>query len=224
MSGYNEIPTPHGEIWMLENEAKKLYLKEYEKFEKMNIDGRNSVMRDFYEEESYELLMDLTHQGLAENGRYLKLGIHLKDKIVPIAFNADEGTIILKTKPNLSKEFLEKWHHYNEIKELNYEKELLNIDMTPHGSGYEFKYPVKGCTINLDKNGLTDFSIKLQISEENIIQVNATYFKKIRNFMTYRRKLPIMKEVFYADLGEPVYDLKPLIQIHPKESIPGGHY
>ena len=223
-SGFNKVMTPHGDIWLLENEAKKLYLEEHEKFENMNINGRNNVMNEFYEEDSFELLMDLTHQGLAENGKYLKLGIHLKDKIVPVAFNAEEGTLLLKTNSNLSKEFLEKWHHYKDIKELNYEQELQNIDMTPHGSGYEFKYPVKGCSINLDKTGLTDFTIKLQISEDSTIKASATYFKKIRNFMTYRRKLPIMKEVFYANLGEPIYDLKPLIQIHPRESIPGGHY
>jgi hypothetical protein len=223
-SGYNRILTPHGEICLLENDAKELYLAEYDKFEKLNIEGRNNVMKEFFDEDSFQLQMDLTHQGLAENGKYLKLGIHLKDKIVPVAFNAEEGTLILKTKPNLKKEFIENWHHFNDIQELNYEQELQNIDMTPHGSGYEFKHPIRGCSINLDKNGLTDFSIQLQIDRNNIKEINATYFKKIRNYMTYRRKLPIMKEVFLADLGEPIYDLKPLIQIHPRESIPGGHY
>ncbi|NPD90068.1 MAG: hypothetical protein HGN29_15245 [Asgard group archaeon] len=223
-AGFNKILTPHGEIWLLEDYAKELYLKEYEMFENMNIKGRNNVMKDFFEPESFQLLMDLTHQGLVENGKYLKLGVHLKEDIVPVAFNADEGTMILKTNSNLNKEFLRNWAYYNNIKELGYERELQGINITPHGSGYEFKYPISGCSFKLDKNGLRDFSISLKRPSGNIEQVNATYFKEIRNFMSYRRKLPIMKEVFLANLGEPVFDLKPLIQIHPKVSIPGGLY
>ncbi|MHA1954181.1 MAG: hypothetical protein ACW96U_09585 [Candidatus Heimdallarchaeaceae archaeon] len=222
--GFNKIFTPHGEIWMLESDAKELYLREYDRFENMNIEGRNNVMKDFFEPESFRLLMDITHQGLAENGRYLKLGVHLKNDIVPVAFNADEGTMILKTKPNLSKDFIRNWAYFNKIEELGYEEEFQGIDMTPHGSGYEFKYPISTCSFKLDKSGFRDFSISLQLPSSNIEQISATNFKEIRNFMTYRRKLPIMKEVFLADLGEPVSDLKPLIQIHPKESIPGGLY
>jgi len=222
--GYHKIQTPHGEIWLLEGDAKQKYLLEYEKFEKINIEGRNNVMHDFYESDSFEPLMDLTHQGLAENGKYLKLGVHLREDIVPVAFNAEEGTIIMKTKPNLSEEFLKKWKYYEKIKELGYEQEIKGIDMTPHGSGYEFKYPIKSCSYKLDNNGITDFSISLKLPDGKIKQISATYFKQLRDFMVYRRKISIMKEVFLADLAEPIYDLKPLIQIHPRKSIPGGLY
>ena len=222
--GFHKVSTPHGYIWLLENDAKELYLKEYDKFEEMNVNGRGNVMNDFYEPDSFQLLMDITHQGLAEKGKYLKLGSHLKKDLVPIAFNADEGTIILKTKPNLSMEFIRNWSYYDNIRELGYINELKDINMTPHGSGYEFKFPVVACEINLSKDGINEFSIELQISPNKTEKAQATYFKQIRNFMVYRRKLPIMKEVFLADLGEPIFDLKPLIQIHPKVSIPGGHY
>jgi hypothetical protein len=222
--GFNKIQTPHGEIWLLETDAKEKYLLEYERFEKLNIEGRKRVMNEFFESSSFELLMDHTHQGLAENGKYLKLGVHLKENVVPVAFNAEEGTMILKTKPNLSEDFLKRWKYHETIEELGYEQEFKRIDLTPHGSGYEFKYPISNCSFKLDKNGLADFTIDLILPDSRIERITATYFKQIRNFMTYRRKLPIMKEIFLADLGETVSDLKPLIQIHPRESIPGGMY
>ena len=57
-----------------------------------------------------------------------------------------------------------------------------------------------------------------------IIHQSATFFKEIREYMSYKRKAPIMEKIYEANLGEHFYDMTTFFQIHPKVSIPGGQY
>ncbi|MHA1304526.1 MAG: hypothetical protein ACTSQE_10135 [Candidatus Heimdallarchaeaceae archaeon] len=222
--GYNAVETPHGVVWLFEGDARELYLKEYEKLDKHNSDARLKVMNDLFGESFYELLSSITHQGMSKDGNYHFLGIQKSNNLIPLAFNAEEGGVIINTKDNLSKEFLNKWEDGERVHELGYTDEFTHLNFTPHGGGYEFKYPVKEFVINLNAKGLHNFSVRLKKPTEPSIKLISSYFKPIREYMVYRRKMPIMKEVFRADLGDHIYDLVPLMQLHPKVSIPGGHY
>ena len=51
-----------------------------------------------------------------------------------------------------------------------------------------------------------------------------TYFREIREFMSYRRKTPIIQEMTRADLADVLYELPALMQIYPLVSIPGGSH
>ncbi len=222
--GCHKVKTPHGDIYLLESEAKKRYIKEFEKLDKYNKEARVNVMKELFKNSSYELVSSITHQGLYNNGSYHFLGIQKSEKLIPIAFNAEEGGIVVKTKRNLSKQFIDQWEQGTRVKELGYEKEFRELNFTPHGGGYEFKYPIKKFVMFLNEQGLDHFSVELKKPKEPSIKLIASYFKPIREYMTYRRKLPVMKEVFKAELTEHIYDLNPFMQLHPKVSIPGGHY
>lgn len=90
--------------------------------------------------------------------------------------------------------------------------------MTPHGGGYEMKYPIDSFKMFLDKEGLNNFVVKTNPKSGQSLTLRAQSFKDIRDHIVYRRKLPLMKEVFKYDLAEHVYDLKPLKQIYPPVS------
>ncbi len=221
--GYNKVKTPHGDIWLFEGDAKIKYLEEFRKLDKHNKEGRHQVMVDLFDENSFELLSTITHQGLSEDGMYHYLGIQKSEKLIPVAFNAIEGSLIMKTKNNLSKKFINCWGEQGDrALELGYIKEFTQLNFTPHGGGYEFRYKIDKCTIELNNEGIKELRIKLKDNNDNAIKLHETYFKPMREYMTYRRKMSIMAEVFKADLGTHVYDLQPLFQIHPDVSVPGG--
>ena len=222
--GYNKIATPHGPIWLLESDAKKMYINEYQKFEKMNSSGREKIMKEFFSEIKFELISDTTHQGLTPTGKSMRLGIQLSEEdLIPVAFNAEEGATVVKVKPNLNKQYLETWPYAEKSERYGYNDIFTELDILPHGSGYEFLSPLKEFTVNLNNEGLENFSFKI-VREGSIIQQSATYFKEIREYMSYKRKAPIMEKIYEAKLGEHFYDMTTFFQIHPKVSIPGGQY
>jgi hypothetical protein len=93
--------------------------------------------------------------------------------------------------------------------------------MTPHGGGYEFRFPVKQLDIRLGHEGIHDFSLDLRAQDG---LMSFTYFREIREWMTFRRRAPIMREVDRADLAEIVFEMPNLMQIYPLHSIPGGSH
>ena len=223
--GYNKIETPHGSIWLIEKDAKTRYLEEYQECELNNVNGRQNVMSQFFENMTFELISDLTHQGMMDNGKTLKLGIQTdKNTLLPVAFNPEEGAISVKIKPNLNKDFLSRWEYSMVSESLGYNRIFEKLDIIPHGAGYEFKNPVSDFNFKLSSGGIDSFTIELETLDGSKTREKATYFKEIRQHMSYKRKLPVMKKVFEAELGKHIYDLVPLIQIHPKTSIPGGRY
>ncbi|MBY9001272.1 MAG: hypothetical protein KGD64_10180 [Candidatus Heimdallarchaeota archaeon] len=225
VDGYNKIHTPHGSVWLLEKESKRLYLDKFSELEKNNEKGRSDVMKDLFDGMEFELISDLTHQGLEDDGKLLKLGIQTdKDQLLPIAFNPDEGALTIKIKPNLNRDFLDRWKYAEMSNRFGYNKIFENLDIIPHGAGYEFVKPIRNFSYALNKQGIENFTVEMERSGGIAIKETASSFREIRQYMSYKRKLPIMQKLFEADLGDHIHDLIPLIQIHPKRSIPGGEY
>ncbi len=222
IEGYHKVETPHGPVELLEGEAKKQYLDKYNEGDKTNANYRFEVLGEILGEGTFKILEEITHQGLSRDGRYHRLGVQVHDGLIPIAFNSEEGLILAETKPNLSKELLETWKYKEQVEELGLEKELSQIDFSPHGGGYEFLYPVEKFTIHLDKRGIGYLEAELKPEKKPKIQKKVTYFRELKEYMCFRRKLPLMREVFRADLIKHIYDLEPLIQIYPLVSIVGG--
>ena len=220
--GYYKIETPHGSIELLEGDAKKIYLDSYNEGDKINTEYRKQVLTEILGEGTFEILDEITHQGLSEDGRFHRLGVQVHDGNIPIAFNSEEGLILAKTKPNLSEDFLENWEYKSRVDELGYKKELTSIDFTPHGGGYEIRYPVTKFILNLDKNGIKNFELTVKEKNDKEKRMKATFLREIKEYVSFRRKLPLMREVFRADLVEHIFDLEPLMQICPLVSVVGG--
>lgn len=219
--GFHEVETAHGNVIFLEGEAKNRYLKQYAATEEANGTNRDITVSEIFEDGGWKKLEEINHQGLIDQGKIHIIGAQQHEGIMPIAFNPEEGLVAVKHKPNLSQEFIESWSETKRISNLGLTKKISKINMTPHGGGYEFRQPLKSLNIQLDNEGISQFRIQFTHSKE--IEIFSG-FREIRDHMTYRRRTPIMQKVNFANLAEIVYELPPLMQIYPLNSIPGGSH
>ena len=220
--GYHEVETPHGPISFLEGEAKKRYLKIYQEGDKKNEEYRKTVMNKHFGKKAYKILETITHQGLSKDGCYHKLGIQTHQGLLPIAFNPEEGILVAKPKQNLTREFIDTWEYKEEVEALNLYGELTKLDFCPHGGGYEFKVPIEGFEMFLSPEGIESLKVHTLTPKGKKKEFSANYFREIREILSFRRKLPLMREVYRAGLAEPIFDLTPLMQVYPLVSIVGG--
>lgn len=221
VEGFYNIETPHGDVIFLEGEAKDRYNKQFQLTEAANAENRDITMGEIFDNHPWKRLEEITHQGLIDNGASHVIGTQKHNGLVPIAFNPEEGLVAVKHKPNLTSGFLDNWNEGERVRNMNLENKFSNLNITPHGGGYEFIHPLDSLKINLDKTGINYFDIKFRNSAENH---KFTYFREIRDYMTYRRRQPIMNMVHQADLAEIVFELPGLMQIYPSKSIPGGSH
>ena len=221
--GFHSVKTPHGIIYFLESEAKRRYIDKAKTGERQNADNRTEIVEDVFGEGNFKLLEEITHQGISSDGYTHKLGVQIHKGLQPIAFNAQEGLIAVREKKSLSKEFLESWDYYHSIKSLGLEKELQNLNFTPHGAGYEFRKELDDFRIHLNHEGILHIDATLSGSEGKI-PLTFNSFRTIREYMTYRRKFSVLKEIFKADLIDHKFDLWPQKAIYPLVSIPGGSH
>ncbi|OLS18839.1 MAG: hypothetical protein HeimC2_43720 [Candidatus Heimdallarchaeota archaeon LC_2] len=221
VEGFHNIETPHGDIVFLEGEARNRYYNQFLLTESANAENRDITMGEIFDKHPWKKLEEITHQGLIEKGASHIIGTQKHEGLMPIAFNPEEGLVAVKHKPNLTSEFLDKWTEGGRVRNLNLENKFSKLNITPHGGGYEFIQPLDSLEINLDKNGINYFELKFRNSSENH---KFTYFREIRNYMTFRRRQPIMNMVHQANMAEIVYELPGLMQIYPLKSIPGGSH
>ena len=219
--GFHEVETAHGNVIFLEGEAKNRYLKQYAKTEEANGVNRDITVSEIFEDDGWKKLEEITHQGLIDQGKKHIIGAQQHDGIMPIAFNPEEGLVAVKHKPNLSQEFIESWSEAERISNLGLANKFSKVNMTPHGGGYEFRQPLKSLEVCLDNEGISKFQILFKNTNE---PQTFSGFREIRDYMTYRRRAPIMQKVNGANLAEIIYELPPLMQIYPLKSIPGGSH
>ena len=227
--GFYTVKTPHGDVQLLEGEAKRRYIEKAKSGERINADNRTALVEDVFGKGNFKTLEEITHQGISNDGYTHLLGVQIHKGLQPIAFNAQEGLIAVREKNSLSKEFLESWEKYNLIKSLNLENELQHLNFTPHGAGYEFKKDILDFKINLNHEGISHLNLDLKDqtnSEVNSAKIPLKFnsFRNIRDYMTYRRKFQVLKEIFKADLIDHKFDLIPEKAIYPLVSIPGGSH
>ena len=227
--GFHTIKTPHGDVQLLEGEAKKRYIEKAKSGEKINADNRTGIVEDVFGKGNFKVLGEITHQGISNDGYTHLLGVQIHKGLQPIAFNAQEGIIAVREKNSLSKEFLESWNKYSLIKSLNLEPELQHLNFTPHGAGYEFRKDVIDFKIYLNHEGISHLNLELKDQTNNEVSPSTilfsfSSFRNIRDYMTYRRKFQVLKEIFKADLIDHKFDLLPEKAIYPLVSIPGGSH
>lgn len=222
IDGYTTIKTPHGPITLLESEAKRLYLEQYKETDQANTNNRDLTVEEIFpDKQEWKVLERITHQGFVQNGDLHLIGTQIHEGYVPVAFNPEEGLIVVKGKPNLNADFIDRWDQRAKVDELGIGDRLQNLNFTPHGGGYEFRYPVDQVNIRLNSEGIEDFYVKL---DHPGAEMTFSYFREIREWMSYRRKAPIIQEMTKADLATICYELPCLMQIYPLVSIPGGSH
>ncbi len=216
--GYYLVETPHGSITFLEGEARKRYVEQFRNTEEANSRNRDKTAEDIFYDLDFRRIESITHQGLLGNGEFHLIGTQRHDSMAPIAFNPEEGLVAARNLPNLNSDFLDRWEHGQRARDLGLEQELKNLNLTPHGGGYESRFPVKSLEITLDNKGI--YSFTWQLKERPAMSFPT--FRHIREWLTYRRKWEIMRVVAKTDMAKVIFDLEPLFQVYPVQSIPGG--
>ena len=213
--GYHLVQTPHGPVTLLESDAREMYKTQFQKTEDANSLNRDKTAEEILGGLEWKRLSSITHQGLLPS-RHL-IGTQRSQGELPIAFNPEEGLAIVRSKPNLSKECVAQWSEGWRVEELEIEKKIMNLNITPHGGGYELRFPFDSLRINLDSQGIESFD--MSFLNQNLHFAN---FREIRQWITYRRKLGIMYQILKYDLADHIYDLPPLMQVYPLKTVPGG--
>ncbi len=219
--GYQKIPTPHGDVTVLTDEAREKYLQQFEESNNSNEQNRIAYLDKIFGEGNYSLIASLTHQGLMPDGKEHRLGVQkLLGIPVPIAFNPEEGVALVIGKENIHAQYYHRLTTFDSNTSLDsIDKELLRTaNMVPHGAGYEFRDELKSVTVELTNHGIEQFHIEL--NGKGIVR--AANMREIRHLVTYRRKTPIMQQVAKFDLADHFLDLPYFFQIYPEQSIPGG--
>ncbi len=221
VDGYFEVPTPHGSITLLEGEARKLYMDQFKETDRSNAENRDVTMSEIFDDQLWNKMEEINHQGLINEGADHIIGTQQHNGLIPVAFNPEEGLIAAKTRPNLTPDFLDHWKEGERVKNIGLEQKIRKLNVTPHGAGYEFRHPVKSIDIRLGPEGIMEFQLDLKAKDAHM---SFTYFREIREWMTYRRRAPIMRQIDRADLAEIIYEMPLLMQIYPLHSIPGGSH
>ncbi|MFW9779892.1 MAG: hypothetical protein ACFFE8_13635 [Candidatus Heimdallarchaeota archaeon] len=220
-AGYHEIHTPHGKVILLEDDAKSLYLKRFQNTDTINTFNRDHTMESIFKnQQEWRILSKITHQGLINDGKVHLTGTQIAEGIVPIAFNPEEGLIGVEIKPNLNAGFVDRWEYGQKIKDMGVYDKVKALNFAPHGGGYEFRFPLEYFNVHLGPNGIDQFDLQFK---GNGVQLQFRNFREIRNWMTYRRKTPLVHKMGESDLVKIIYDMPCLIQIYPHHNVPGGH-
>ncbi len=214
--GFHLIPTSLGPVTVLQDDARKEYLRWFEWSNGQNEANRESYLKTIFGEGSYETLASVTHQGLFRNGTEIRLGVQQSQDILPTAYNAQEGLDMVRGLPNIQKHVFETLAPFQFLKDVPYREDLESIDIVPHGGGYEFLDEVKSVKIILGSDGVKKVKIKLQEhSTRKKYLIEFHDFKATRNLLRYRRRAEIMGQVMKYRLAQVIYHLYPLFQIYP---------
>ncbi len=213
--GYHSVDTPHGPITMLEGEARRRYIEQFKTTESTNSDNRDRTAEEILEGLEWKRLSTITHQGLLPSQHLI--GTQKYDGELPIAFNPEEGLAIAKSKPNLSNDVLDSWTERERVESLGIRKKISELNLTPHGGGYELRFPFDSLSIDVDSLGIRSFSMRFHGRS-----LTFNNFREIREWLTYRRKLGIMYRIFQFDLADHLFDLPAVMQVYPKTTVPGG--
>ncbi len=214
--GFNLVNTPLGPVTILQDEARKEYLKWFEWSNGQNESNRESYLKTIFGEGTYKTLASVTHQGLFRNGSEIRLGVQESQKILPTAYNAQEGLDMVKGLVNIKEHILETLEPFKSLRNRPYLDDLLDINVVPHGGGYEFLDDVKFVKIFLNNEGIEKLKLKMvnPISKTRYI-IEFQDFKATRKLLRYRRRAEIQKQVIRYQLAETIYHLYPLFQIYP---------
>jgi hypothetical protein len=149
----------------------------------------------------------------------MRLGCYdTKDKsggsdLFPITLRWDIPVYIMRGNSNLSLEVIDRMGFRERAERLELLEELRNINILPHGGGYEIKVPYTEVEVVWQDNDRF-FILKEGNTNQKIISHygEITFISPRELPFTYRGKDVIEKTLEY-DLGRPMVKLQPLITL-----------
>jgi hypothetical protein len=210
------VDTPLGKISILVDNDAREYFRLWEDYNSFCKRRREFIVKEVLQDS--EVLFDKTHQGFS-NTNDMRLGCYdTKDKsggsdLFPITLRWDIPVYIMRGNSNLSLEVIDRMGFRERAERLELLEELRNINILPHGGGYEIKVPYTEVEVVWQDNDRF-FILKEGNTNQKIISHygEITFISPRELPFTYRGKDVIEKTLEY-DLGRPMVKLQPLITL-----------
>ncbi len=133
--------TPLGKITVLRGEDAEKYYRDWENLESFSKKRREIIAQEVVG--SHGTISNITHQGLfgrneARLGCYDTKGGN-GDLLFPVALRWDCPTYVLRGRKNISEEVMHRLEFEERAEKLGLKDELGEINVLPHGGGYELE-------------------------------------------------------------------------------------
>lgn len=209
-----EEETPLGSLNVLYGDKAEKYYEDCQE-----LDSFSKKRREFLAEEvigDFEILSNFNHQGLfapneARLGCYdlMDQGV---DGLYPVTLRWDQPTYVFKGNQNLSREVLKTLGFLERAQDLDLAEELLDINILPHGGGYEIKLPYEDFEIMSTEFGNAYVLDGSQVVESDKNMSNMVITDPSSLPFSYRGN-EVVDRTLDLDLGEVEAELSPIITL-----------
>ncbi|RJQ33381.1 MAG: hypothetical protein C4562_00525 [Actinobacteria bacterium] len=193
--------TPLGPLLVLEDQAAKQYLEEYNKIEQYSIKKRKAIAEHLFGDASE--ICNPTHQGLTADNE-VRLGSYRVDDgkcLFPVTFRWDLQIHLVSALPNLSDDVIKQKGYYGTAKQRGILDLFKTANILPHGGGYQIPFSATGW--NIIENGS-----KRLFSNKDLD--NHFVFTSPSELPYNYRGLQVMDKIDKLKLGKSVVSLKQL--------------
>jgi hypothetical protein len=201
------VKTPLGKISVLVDTDAKEYFNLWKEYNTFCKNRRKALIKEVLGE--CEIIADKTHQGLCAINE-IRLGCYdtmdsSGGNLFPVALRWDLPLYIMKGSPNLSREVIDRIGFTQRAERLGLLEELQNINILPHGGGYELSVPYAKVEVRgLEKNRY--FTLK----EPKIFMYGEITFTNPRELPFNYRGRDIIEKTMEYELGMPIAKLQPI--------------
>ncbi len=190
------VETPFGKTFFLEGRNAKDFFQFYLYAKDLAARKREMTAEILFGK--FKKLSNPVHQGFLSYGEMLLGAQHIseeKDKLFPVALRSDLPSYLITALPNLTEDQIDDLGFENRAKKLGVLNNLKNLNILPHGGGYELPH-INRVTEVLEIDGERFFVCEQEVEDGVFIfsDVSATQF-------LYRGK-KIIKRIEDLKLGE----------------------
>ncbi len=204
------IDTPLGRVSVLLDREARDYLRLWEDYKSFCKRRRELILSKVLPDG--EVILDKTHQGIfgpAEMrlGCYSAVDGNVKGDIFPLTLRSDLPVYLMKGTRNLSQGVMKKLGFLERARGLDLLEELENLNILPHGSGYEIMAPYYRVN-TLHRHGRLFFYLRRESGNGG---GNASIVITSPRELPFRyRGAEVMERTLEYELGYPVAKLTPI--------------
>lgn len=163
--------TPVGGLNVLRGDKAEKYFEDWKRLASFS-----KKRREFLAEQvigDHEVLSNYNHQGFCAPNE-VRLGCYNSMEqedgdLFPVTLRWDQPTFVFEGRQNISKNVMKKLGFLERAKELDLFEDLLNINILPHGGGYEIKLPYNDFEVTTTEFGNV-YTLKMDSSQKNELE------------------------------------------------------
>jgi len=220
------VKTPLGKISVLSGSMGKKYYRNWLEYNEFSKKRRETLIKEVLGD--LEILSNLTHQGLFRKNE-IRLGVHDSmdvsyppgEAILPVALRWDLPLHIFKGKRSLSEEVVKRAGFYEKANETGSMKDLMDVNILPHGGGYKVQMPytkIKTVHTSMGNSfilqGMKPASKVDEMSpKKNISEFGTMIISNPRELPYTYRGESVIRQIMTYDLGTEVAKLQPMMTL-----------